>query len=119
MVTENHRKSAILLMLTLLWVSSAYGHDTQIETPNTSNTLERQALSEDSSPKEPKSEPQISGGLFPMGQIHRIIREERIKTLKEIDKERKETLAYLTQERQAAVDELEKELKRITDLLQS
>jgi hypothetical protein len=54
-----------------------------------------------------------------MGQIHRIVQEERIKTLKEIDKERKETLAYLTQERQAAVDQLEKELKRITDLLQS
>ena len=48
-----------------------------------------------------------------------MIREERIESLLEIDKQRKETLVYLTQERNAILNELKAELKRITELIES
>jgi hypothetical protein len=119
MVAENHRKSAIFIILTLLLVSTAYGQDTKNETSITTDTLEQHTFSEDSSQKESEDEPQISGGFFPIGQMHKVIREERTATLREIDKERKATLAYLTRERQAIVDALLGELERITDLMRS
>jgi 4-hydroxy-3-methylbut-2-enyl diphosphate reductase IspH len=48
-----------------------------------------------------------------------VIREERIESFLEINKQRKETLGYLTQERQAILNELKEEIKRITDLIES
>jgi len=119
MVSENHRISAIFLILMLLMVSTAYGQNTQSETSNTPDTLEQYTLSEDGSQKEPEGEPEISGGFFPIGQMHKVIREERAATLGEINKQRQATLAYLIKERQAVLDALLSELKRVTDLLQS
>ena len=119
MVFENKRISAILIVLILLFVNAAFGQNTKSETPITKNPSEQHTLSEDNTQKESEGESEISGGLFPIGQMHKVIREERLATLREIDKEREATLAYLTKERQVITDALERELKRATDLLQS
>ncbi len=68
------------------------------------------------SPDEDQSE-KTAFGLFPMRDLHDIIRKERIAALSEIDDERKATLAYLSQERQTVIETLTTETHRITELL--
>ena len=119
MIADNCRIGAMIIAVSLLLVSIAYGQNTKIETPTTTNPLKEQTISEDSSKKNSDGDPEESGGFFPIGKVHKIIREESAEALREIDIERKATLAYLTQERKAVMDELETELNRMTDLLQS
>jgi hypothetical protein len=112
MLAKNRWIIALLIIISMLLVSIAYGQNTGNETPNTT-------ISENS-PQEVSDEELVkSGGLFPIEDMHRVIREERLATFQEIDLERKATLEYLTNERKAVVDELKRELSRVTDLLQS
>ena len=53
---------------------------------------------------EKKDENALPWGL--MDGMQKIVREERIEALSEIDKERQATLAYLTEERKAVMEEL-------------
>lgn len=54
-----------------------------------------------------------------IGGMHKMVREERIAALADIDRQRRETLAYLTEERRTVMDELRKEMVRTTEVLQS
>jgi len=119
MIADNCRIGAMIIVVSLLLVSIAYGQNTKIESPTTTNSSKEHTISEDSSKKDSDGDPEESGGFFPIGKVHKIIREESAEALREIDVERKATLAYLTQERKAVMDELETELNRMTDLLQS
>ena len=80
----------------------------------TSTLFEESAISESSSEPEQASHSSL---FVSYDAIHDVIREERIASLLEIDKQRKETLVYLTKERQAVIDELRAELIRITELI--
>ena len=130
MIADNCRISTMIVAIGILLVNIAYGQSTKIETSTATKSLNKHTISEDSSQKDSDGKPKESGGFFPIGKIHEVIREERVATLREIDTERKETLAYLTQERKvtlayltqerkAVVEELEKKINRIADLLQS
>ena len=119
MIADNCRVGAMIVVISLLFVSIGYGKNTKTETTNTTSSLTQHTISEDNSQKDSDGKQEKSGGIFPIESMHDAIREERIKALLEIDKERKATMVYLTQERRAVLDELETELNRITDLLLS
>ena len=115
------QRAGVMIVISLLLASVCYGINTKVETTDTTNSSNKPTISEDSA-KMDSDKPEktaTSSGFFPVKQLHGVIREERLKTLLEIDKERKATLAYMTQERRAVVEELKTELIRITELLVS
>ncbi len=119
MIADNRRVGTMIVVMSLLFISISYGKTTKIESATTTSFLTEHTISEESSQKDSDGESKKSGGIFPVGALHDVIREERNEALLEIDKERKATLVYLTLERRAVVDELKTELNRLTDLLQS
>lgn len=112
----------VLIMLMLLFAVEGYGKEADVETDTNAIPVDNSALSGDSATSDPSSgseKTKTSSFLFPIDDLHEVIREERIESLLEINKQRKETLNYLTQERQAILNELKVELMRITDLIES
>jgi hypothetical protein len=106
----------------LLFAIEGYGKEADVETDTNAiivNDLDPSADSTISDPGSGTEKNTKSSMFFPVDQLHEVIREERIASLLEINKQRKETLGYLTQERQAVLNELKEELKRITDLIES
>jgi len=111
----------LLIVLMLLFAIEGYAKEADVETDTNAipvNDLDPSADSAISDPSSGAEKNTKSSLFFPMDQLHEVIREERIASLLEINKQRKETLGYLTQERQAILNELKVELKRITDLIE-
>jgi hypothetical protein len=122
MIFNTLRAGRIIVYACLLLASICYSVDTNAGTTNTKNSDKAATISDNNLKKPSNGEPEEdsgSSGLIPMDKLHEIIREERIATLLEIDKERKATLEYLTQERRAVVEELKNEAHRITELIMS
>ena len=119
MNATDRRICTIIVVMSLFMVSVAHGKDSNLATTTGTNSSKGSTTDDESSKKQLGGEAVESGGIFPIGKFHAVIKEERAEVFSEIDKERKATLAYLTQERSAVMDELEKELNRATDLLQS
>jgi len=112
----------LVIILMLLFAIEGYGKETIVEIDTNTIPENNSGLSGDVAISDPSSEPEKSSNsslFFPIDELHEVIREERIDSLLEIDKQRKETLVYLTQERQAILNELKAELKRITELIES
>lgn len=112
----------LLIVLMLFFAIEGYGKEANVEID--ANAIQANDLdpSADSAISDPNSGPEKttkSSLFFPMDKLHEVIREERIESFLEINKQRKETLGYLTQERQAILNELKVELNRITDLIES
>ena len=122
MIANTQIARLFLIVLILLCAIEGYGTEAnvQIETKavqeNNSNLSDGSAISDPDSEAEKSS---MSSLFFPIDELHAVIREERIESLLEIDKQRKETLIYLTQERSAILNELKAELKRISELIES
>lgn len=122
MIVNNLRADIIIVVTILLLASVCFSVDTNAGTTNTKESDKAVTISENSAIIPSNGEPEEdskSSGIIPMDKLHEIIREERIATLLEIDKERKATLEYLTQERRAVVEELKNEVLRITELIMS
>lgn len=122
MIAYIQRVGIMIVFISLLVASVCYGIDTKVETATKTSSSKTPTISKGSVKKDSSSKPEetsTSFGLFPVGQLHEVIRKERIEALSEIDKERKATLAYLTEERRAIMEELKTELNRITELLKS
>lgn len=122
MVTYTQRAGLMIVVISFLLTSVCYGVDTKAEaTTNTSSsktsTNSVNNVKKDSGSELEQTPPPF--GVIPVDQLHEAFREERIKTLLEIDKERKATLVYLTQERRAVMEALKTELNRIAELLKS
>lgn len=111
----------LLIILILLFAVEGYGKEANIDVDTNAVPENDSDLSVDDTVSVPSREPEKSSkssSFFPVDKLHEVIREERIETLLEIDKQRKETLVYLTEERQAILNELKAELKRITELIE-
>jgi len=112
----------LLIVLMLLFAIEGYGQEADVETDTNAIAVNDLDPSADSAIPDSGSGPEKktkSSMFFPVDQLHEVIREERIASLLEINKQRKETLGYLSQERQAILNELKEELNRITDLIES
>jgi len=111
----------LLMVLMLLIAIDGYAKEANVEIDTNAIIVNDLDPSADSAISDPSSGPEKttkSSLFFPMDKLHEVIREERIESFLEINKQRKETLGYLTQERQAILNELKVELKRITDLIE-
>jgi len=112
----------LFIVLMLLFAIEGYGQEAEVETDTNAIPATDLDSSADGAISDPGSGPEKktkSSMFFPVDQLHEVIREERIASFLEINKQRKETLGYLTQERQAILNELKVELNRITDLIKS
>jgi len=101
-----------ILTVNLLMTGISYG----IETSSESKSAPPPAVTSEVS--QHKSNP--SGFVEKIEyNLQQAIREERIATLSELDKERRATLIYMTHERLAATEDLRSELNRLTETLVS
>ena len=122
MIANSQIARFLLIVLILLCAGESYAKEANVEIEtsavqeNNSDLSDGTAISDPDSVAEKTSK---SSWFFPIDELHTVIREERIESLLEIDKQRKETLVYLTQERNAILNELKAELKRITELIES
>lgn len=109
MVTDTRRFGCVIVAICLLWIDIASGQDAKKDPPTPVSAPATEAA------RTPTDQEGASSGIFDSAgfvdnlseKLHKVLREERIKTLAEIDRERKETLSYLTRERQATMAELE------------
>lgn len=119
MNSADRRIGKIIVVLSLFMVSVAYGKDSNLATTTETNSSNGSGISAEHSKKDSDGKPPESGGILSMGTLHMVIEEDRTDVLSKIDKQRNATLAYFTKERLAVTGELEKELNRVADLLQS
>lgn len=119
MNTDNRLIGVMIVVMSLFFMSFAYGSESNIETTAETISSKRSGIDAERSKKDSDGKPDESGGILPMGTLHMVIMEDRTAVLSKIDKQRNATLAYLTKERLAVTGELEKELNRVTDLFQS
>ena len=106
---ENRRIGLFLIVISIFSINAAYAQNTETAPPATTSSSEMQTISEGSATQDADDPKEVSGGFFPVGAMHEVLREERIATLKEIDIERRATLAYLTEERKAVMNEIKAE----------
>ena len=105
MLSYIHKAGITAIIAVLLLTGTGYSAESK--TPDANQKKE----SSTAAGSEKKDENALQFGL--MDGMQKIVREERIQTLSEIDRERKATLAYLTEEREAVIEEL----RRTTDIL--
>ena len=122
--TNTYRACGMIVVISLFLTNICYSQNTKAETIDSKNSVATPVISGDSTTTLPNGEPihttNPSGFIEKIEyNIHKIIREERIKTLDEIDKERQTILLYLTSERLAATDDLKTELNSITKIMMS
>jgi hypothetical protein len=122
MIANIQRAGVLFIIILLLSPIESYSKEESVEKDTNMVSVQASTLAGDSAISDSSSEPKNathSSLFFPIDELHEVIREERVDSLVEIDKQRKETLVYLTQERKAILDEMRSELKRITELIDS
>ena len=122
MIANIQRAGVLFIIILLLSSVESYSKEESVEIDTNMVSGKTSTLAGDSAISDSSSEPEKGSGsslFFPIDELHEVIREERLHSLSEIDKQRKETLVYLTQERKAILDEMRSELKRITELFES
>ena len=122
MIVNTQRAGVLFIVIILLCSIESYGKEVSVEMETNTVPDKTSTLSVDSAISEPssKAEKSANSSLFiSYDKLHEVIREERIESMLEINKQRKETLVYLSQERKAIIDELRSELKQITELVES
>ena len=99
-------------ILAFILLIAGVGHSS--ETPSESTDAPAPAATEETT----QHAPNPSGFIEKMEyNLQKAIREERIATLAELNKERRATLFYMTHERLAATEDLRSELNRLTATL--
>jgi len=122
MIANIQRAGVLFIIILLLSSIESYSKEESVEIDTNTVSGNTATLAGDSAISDSSSEPEKGSGsslFFPIDELHEVIREERLHSLSEIDKQRKETLVYLTQEREAILDEMRSELKRITEFFES
>lgn len=101
----------IMAIASLIFVGAVAGFDTYTVTAAQLPSTEAADLSGNTAGEQPTGEEiedeAAASGFFPVEAIHEMIREERKKTLLEVDKDIKALLEYVTQERLAVLLEIE------------